>query len=506
VVPYDQVARVEVDADGLVHLALDPSTTPFHRLVLAGIAKDLKHDHASSYRRRARIERNVSVAALALWMPLALVLRAVFPDLSIVMPMGVAVSASLILHLTRRDIAAKLVLFNRSAEQTRDELLADLRYRLAPGRLRTAAALIEVPAPQAAPWGMEDRREPESGSLKGLFATAGVMAAVTTVAILIGKNVLFSSPTDPQAMWSDRTEREPQANATSTTNAASAITPDSTPVIPPPPPCVCDRADSPLWDEGVPRMSVLAHNRPGTTSYDRPSVYPEIAVVNNTSEDLVDIVMVVDFMLGPRDGNKARVVDKQDLFWEGHLAPGKAVKWRVRGRGDDFVVRSFIEGMLGQDAKSAPADAFYKLSMTANTPSVRVHGTKMLAYLGDERVAEGLDKLRQEGREEWSDTVEQIAAAAHALRVCSVQSAVDPGDSTSLVVKACVYNAGAVRASRPWMTATATLESSTSVGRWSLAEDLPSKTGLITTGTVRVPRTEEDADPRKAAVHVEAGR
>jgi hypothetical protein len=513
-VPYEQVARVDVDGDGLVHLTLDASCTPYSRLVLAGLARDPAFDHVASHRRRARIERNVTLAALLAWIPVALILRAAAPDLSAIIVMGIAASSAAVLHMVRRDVASKVVLFNRSTQQVRDELLRELRYRLAPGRVRTHLVPSDVPAPEAAPAALGEPEGEEAGSLRGLFATAGIVAAAAAIAILVGKNLLFSAQ-EPEAQWGkDQSEawaflnREPApaSDALASSSGASAIAPDPTPIIPPPPPCSCDRADSPLWSDGVPRMSVLAHNRPGPTSHDRPSMYPEIAVVNNSSEDLKDIVMVVDFILGPRDGRKARVLDKQDLFWEGRLGPGRAVKWRVRGRGDDYSVTSFVSGMLGQeDAKPAPADEFYKLSMTANTPSVRLHGTKMLAYLGDERVGEGLEKLRQEGREEMADTIEQIGMAARPLRVCSVRSEVDPKNAGQLVVKACVFNASRAEVTRPMVTARAKLSDASSEARWSLPEDLPSKTGVITTGTVAVPGA-EDGDPRDAMVWVGAER
>ncbi|MCL2823647.1 MAG: hypothetical protein FWD57_06620, partial [Polyangiaceae bacterium] len=351
-------------------------------------------------------------------------------------------------------------------------------------------------------------RGSDVGSLRGLFAVAGVMAAVSAVTILIGKNLLFSSPTEHQANWNgpDNSRYQSQPASAPFASSAASIDPDPVPVIPPPPPCMCERADSPLWSDGVPRMSVIAHNRPGTTSYDRPSVYPEIAVVNNSSDDLKDVVMVVDFLLGPRDGRKARVIDKQDLFWEGRLGPGKAVKWRISGRGDDYVVKSFVDGTIGQGTKPAAADAFYTLTMTANTPSVRLHGAMMLAYLGDARVVEGLEKLRREGRPEQEDMVLQIEAASQALRVCSVYSAPDPGDASKLVVKACVYNSASVDATRPWVTARAQFGSVSSDARWPLPEDLRSKTGLITTGSIRVPSSGDDIDPRTAVVRVEATR
>ena len=516
-VPYEQVARVEVDGDGLVHLTVDASCTPYSRMVLAGLVRDPSFDHVASHRARARIERNVTLAALVVWIPVALMLRAAAPNMSALFVMGIAASIGALLHIVRRDVAAKLVLFNRSSEQVRDELLSELRFRLAPGRVRSMPMPSDVPAPEAAPAALGEPEGAEAGGLRGLFVTAGVVGAAAAIAILVGKNLLFSSPPEPDAQWGkdqdqawawlDRDEKAASSNENASTNAAASIAPDPTPIIPPPSPCSCDRSDSPLWADGLPRMSILAHNRPGPTSYDRPSVYPEIAVVNNSSEDLKDIVMVVDFLLAARDGRKARVVDKQDLFWEGRLAPGKAVKWRVRGRGDDYSVTSFVSGMIGQDdVKTAPADAFYKLSITANTPSVRLHGTKMLAYLGDERVSEGLEKLREEGREDMADTVEQIALAARPLRVCSVSAQLDPNNKGQMVVKACVFNAGPTEVPQAMVTAHAKLLDASNENRWALREGLRSKTGIITAGTVEVPRADDAADPKTTMVRVVAER
>jgi len=516
-VPYEQVAGVDVDGDGLVHLTVDASCTPYSRLVLAGLMRDPEFDHVASHRRRMRIEHRVSLAAMVSWIPIALALRAVAPDLSAFFVMGIAASASALLHMIRREVASKLVLFNRKNEQVRDELIRDLRHRLAPGRVRSMPAPSEVPAPEAAPAALGEVEGTEAGSLRGLFATAGVVAAVAAIAILVGKNLLFSSPAEPDARWGedvdnawawlDQDSTPASSHPDPRTSAASSIAPDPTPVIPPPAPCTCERADSPLWRAGVPRMSIISRNRPGRTSYDRPSVYPEIAVVNNSSQDLEDIVMVVDFILSPREGRKARVLGKQDLFWEGRLGPGKAVKWRVRGRGDDFSVTSFISGMIGQDdLKSAPADTFYKLAMTANTPSVRLHGTKMLAYLGDERVTEGLEKLRSEGQEEMTDTIEQIAIASRPLRVCSVRTEVDSEEEDKLNVKACVFNAGASEVPRPFVVAHAKLLDASREARWELREGLPARKGIITTGQVDVPQPDGDAAPAATMVQVFAER
>lgn len=493
-VPYDKIAQVRVDRDGLVHLVIDPSCTPYHRLVLAGLVRDHKVDHVSSHRLRMRVAHRTTLVALVAWIPIAMVLRWTAPNLSAIIVMATAACVSLALHWMRQEIATRWVLFNASTQQLRDQLIAELRYRLAPGKVELAsddAALVDNSKDSDIEGKWARHADSPEASLRGLFVTVGVVAAAAVLAILIGKNLLFSSSQNEQAWGSDLQEAWGFLESRSTgaptgilSSEASTMVADPTPLVEPAPPCACERSDSPLWSDGVPRMSIISTNRPGTTSPERPSVYPEIAIVNNASTDLKDIVMVVDFLYSGGPDQKPRVVDKQDLFWEGVLAPGKAVKWRVRGRGDDFRVNSFIKGQLGQDMlEPAPADAFYKLVMTANTPSVRLHGAKMLAYLGDSRVTEGIEKLRQEHREEMTSTIDQIAQATRALRVC--HTTVEPADQTSkLRVTACVFNAGATIARKPLVTAQVVREGEGVESRWSLPEDLAPNTGVVTKGIV----------------------
>lgn len=515
VVPYEKVARVQVDDDGLVHLDLDPTCTPYNRLVLAGLARDRNFDHAMSHRRRQRIAHRVTIAALVAWIPLAMMLRWMMPNLAAILVMAMSACVSIALYFTREHIATKLVLFGSATQQVRDELISELRYRLSPGKVQigwnAAGALSQQPSATAQPSALGEPDEVQGGSLRGLFATAGLVAAAAAVAILVGKNLLFSSEQPQHAWGSDLQEAWEFARSEPVSNAGQqpskqivqpAISADPTPVIVPAPACTCDRADSPLWIGGIDRMTILSSNRPGTTSPERPSVYPEIAIVNNSATDLRDIVMVVDFLHGGADGQKPRIVDKQDLFWEGVLAPGKAVKWRVRGRGDDFTVTSFVTGQLGDSGiEPAPADAFYKLAMTANTPSVRVHGTKMLAYLGDPRVTEGLDKLRSEPQsgqseeqaEQLATTLDQIATAARPLRVCSTIVEKSLQNPQQFVVKACVFNAGDTPIDQSLITAQANFNDNVVHNRWTLTDKLAPHSGVITKGTVQLPWDNADA-------------
>jgi len=460
--------------------------------VLAGLMHDSTFDHRTSHRRRARIERNISLAALVVWIPIALAVSAIVPSLSSVLAAALALTVSGILHTVRGDIASRLVLFSRQSEMIRDELLAELSLRLPAGRLREQVAPA-MPAP-AVPAELREVDASEPGSLRGLFVTAGVAAAAAAVAILVGRALMVAAPEpvaandDPWVVVSGTTL--PAAHVPSSSSAPIVADPAKPkPVLPA---CVCERADSPLWKDGIPRLSVVARNRPGTTSKDRPSMYPEIAVVNNTAEDLKDVVLTVDFLLGGGEGRKPRVLDTKDLFWEGRLGPGKAVKWRVKGRGDDYRVKSFVAGLLGEPgAKPAPADAFYELSTTARTPAVRVHGVTMLAWMGDSRAAEALEKLRRDSRGEFVETLDQIGEAARPLRVCAVRANAAADVPQSLRVEACVFNAGTEGRESPLITARSRLADQVHESRWTVDATIAPGTGVLTSGTVAMPEGEQ---------------
>lgn len=490
-VPYDQVARVLVDTAGLVHLRLDPSCTPYNKLVLAGLVRDADFDHAVSYRRRAAVEQGVSLAALLAWVPLAFGLRTLAAPLSPVLLLAIAATVSGIVHTLRRDIARRLVLFGPQTKRLRTEFIAQLALCVGHERLVRGPAEEPVRSVTAQP-PVDESEVAEAGGLKTLFATAGVVAAIALVAIVLGKNLLFTIPTPST---SSLLTPEPWSPASPTDNTVRAalsqgggVAPGSTPRAPGfvLPSCTCEHPDSPLWNDGIPLLSVLARNRPAAVEPARPTVRAEIAVVNNGSDDLKDVMLVVDFM-GKKDGTgPVRVLGQKGLYQEGKLRPGEAIKWRVKGRGDDFAVTSFVSGKLGDPGiNPAPADAFYKL-LFAHTPVVRAHGAMMLAYLGDGRTREAVEKLEREGNPETLPTLAQIADAARLLRVCSVKIAPAPGPATALRLEACVFNASTETRNRPMITARVRTGQERMETRWEVEASLTAGTGVRTSGVIEV--------------------
>ena len=211
--------------------------------------------------------------------------------------------------------------------------------------------------------------------------------------------------------------------------------------------CECKRVDSPLWNYGVGQLSVLLSPRrgdvdttwasPGETYAIREAALPpapgthtdpgaltefdnsvrddpsnerapqaddtteparapvsfemDLAVVNNGSTTLDTVDLVVTF--ARRDAqNRRRAITERGLHWPGQLAPGRAVKWRVRASGTELRVDTRIAADLGQPVPVAEADVFYALR-EARLDAVRVHAAMMLAYLGDDRARDVLATL-----------------------------------------------------------------------------------------------------------------
>ena len=208
--------------------------------------------------------------------------------------------------------------------------------------------------------------------------------------------------------------------------------------------CTCQRTDSPLWRGGIPTLSVIPiakHPRPGdpfgvvAPDLDRKKVprYDfDVAVVNNSSEPIVDTKLVLTFARRNKAGERTNVTDR-GLFFEGELGPGRSVKWSVKAPGSELKIDVSESGMLGGKVAPAPADAFRRL-LSSSKPAIRLHAATMLAWLGDPaalEVARGLGELGG-GEEAFR---RRVIRAASPLRVCDVSY------EENGTLNACVFNA-----------------------------------------------------------------
>ncbi|MBK8254331.1 MAG: hypothetical protein IPK82_16890 [Polyangiaceae bacterium] len=212
---------------------------------------------------------------------------------------------------------------------------------------------------------------------------------------------------------------------------------------PPPRPerCFCERADSPLWREGIPVLSVFT-----TTGPDAPITVPEakldehdnpvfnyhLAVVNNGARTIDETRVVLTY--ARRDSQNRRVaVTDRGLYWGLPLGPGKAVKWVTEGPGTEVRIDKSEQGTLQErNIPVAPADAFFALTK-AKHRVVRMHAAMMLAYHHDSRAVEAISLIGPPmGVESW--TIRRIQAAARPTVACDIQ--VSEGQ-----LSVCVFNA-----------------------------------------------------------------
>src|SRR6202000_2556048 len=101
----------------------------------------------------------------------------------------------------------------------------------------------------------------------------------------------------------------------------------------------CRRSDSLLWQSAIPRLSVLTlsqHVRRGREEDERQDknyLELDIGIVNNSSDPMRDVSLVVEFFeRDPPPSNKRYSSATRPLFFEGPLAPGQAIKCGVDAR------------------------------------------------------------------------------------------------------------------------------------------------------------------------------
>jgi hypothetical protein len=204
--------------------------------------------------------------------------------------------------------------------------------------------------------------------------------------------------------------------------------------------CLCQRADSPLWKDGIPVLSVLtfegdegalseATARPDRAGW--PQFAFDLAVVNNGARALHDVRVTLTFARRTQAGRRVGAVDR-GLFWGGVLAPGHAVKWRVAAPGSEMSVDASVTGTLAEaNLDPAPPDAFFELG-SSRFRAVRLHGAAMLAYLRDPR-AQALGRAIAVAGVGDADLLGRIRRAAAPVFACDVRR-----DGARL--EACVFN------------------------------------------------------------------
>lgn len=288
--------------------------------------------------------------------------------------------------------------------------------------------------------------------------TAATLAAALLTALFTGTRLLRREDARERALVAAEVRSSRPANAAPSGAPAeisnAPVTPNPTapslsePPAPPESPtaepgnelspernCLCDRADSPLWAESLPRLSALLLDSRVIPRETHARLEVDVAVVNNGDDPISELTLHVVF--SERRGSRNETTKERPLFFEGPLAPGQAIKWTTEARGDSFRVLAPDFGKLGQNGEgAAPREAFRALLDARNRP-VRLHAVRVMSYLGDSSAHDEALKLKDAYRARETPFLRRVLAATGELRVCDVELKTGPDAS----VGACVHNA-----------------------------------------------------------------
>lgn len=461
-VPYTAV-RGLVREGRLLHLALDPAVvTPYNRFALARFADEAGEVLARAQASRARARW----AAAILPAPAGALAGALVPEAlagGVLGRLSVGAVAAIVTWAALRGALAWQAWGGPFSDRLRDRFEAELSERLAltpatpvpppasavprrasalPPRERFAAPpritpepvpiVAAGPAPRAllaAPGSPLPIRPPRLH--RSVVAAIAAAVALVLVVAFLGR---FGGERTP-----------PPAVPLLVAGIGPAVRSIGLDVRAPPEParCLCVRADSPLWKDGVPQLSVLTFEGDEGETGD-PAPHPDrrgfpkykfdVAIVNNGARGLRDVRLTLTFARRTASGKRVGAVDR-GLFWEGVLSAGHAVKWHVAAPGNEVRTDVSVSGTLAaQNLDPAPADAFFALT-SARVRAVRVHGAVMLAYLRDPR-AEGAVRALAAQSGSDADLLARVHRAAAPVFACSIQR-------TPERLSACIFNGSA---------------------------------------------------------------
>jgi hypothetical protein len=502
VVPWAHVKEAWDDGETL-RIALDSPRVPHHRLVLAHLTRDLEMTHDRVHRGRRETQWLIAGGSALLmavaWPLLAQVGGAVALLSGLVLTFGVVTGAVAIASSLGRNA----LVGGPDQAAVRRAFFEQIRRHLPKTAIRADEALSPTPAVSAAPPPLVEAPTPlfaRFGELGSALLAAGATAVIALLVVSVSGRFMTGTDQAPR----DEASARP----------ATAIAPSALPTVVPPPapafetlePCTCQYPASPAIPTRVPRVSLLSTVLRQNRDPRRPSLSVEVAAVNNGATPLKDVTGAVTFLTpGARPEEPMRVRGEKGIYYEGPLAPGAAVKWRVGGRGIEYRAAVTTDDVLDDDG-TAPADAFAAL-LSAHTRSVRMHAAAMLAKKRDERARGAIEKLREDARSDEAPVLASLERAVAPVFACDLELT---QEGASAGVSACVMNTGDAP--------TSPLSARVSVSRRGpVGEDvasqladavlgrafiLPARAGGRVRGTAMIPASIKDVD---VEVRVEEG-
>jgi hypothetical protein len=435
-VPYVAI-RGLVRKGRMLLLALDPAVaTPYNRFALTRFSDDPTEALVGACRARARAR----AASLLAPLPMGLLATAVTPRALVSGAVGLAALGAVAAVATwsvLREIAGWISWGGPISDRYQEALEVELSRRL--GLAPAPVAPLWQPPPEPEP----PDQDPADASALPTWARAPSRTALLVAAIAIAvvgvmaflKRYSAPSPTAPPAY-----ARIESGIGASVRRIAERARIEEEPPLPS---CVCERAESPLWKDGVPVLSVVltslrddglldpppappssapavpaappkepeaaqaeAPSAPKTTKSKRKrkgkkpkkadndvraeeavDVFRydfDLAVVNNGRTPLNEVRVVVTFARRSPEGKRVGITER-GLYWGRELGPGRSVKWHVTAPGTEMRIDSEAAALGAvAEGEAAPADAFFELT-SARSQAVRDHAALMLAYLRDPR-------------------------------------------------------------------------------------------------------------------------
>lgn len=452
-VPWSSVLHTALEGDELF-LEVDVSVTPLNRLCLTAFSAGEEQLPPEESRRRRLVVR-IASAGLALTAALAAFAGArgagATPSLSLSVSAAVLTALAVLAVGFWADRFIATPVPRLTGDAAREAFLGQLSlYRAAPTRAPAA------PPPARPPLVFYfEKLIPRTTAAVVITLSAALLGTLlTTRVIVLDEGTTRRSErssgraTEPE----ERLEPAPLEQAAETSVTPAVLSKSASKAASAPPPagdavrlgeaCRCVRSDSALWQEPIPRLSLLVlsqRTRKGhgeDENHRKKYLEVELGVVNNGKTDVPEVSLLVEFFeRDPPPSNKRYSVSTRPLFFEGPLRPAQAIKWSVEGQGVEFEVHNPVPGDVGPFGDdAAPSNLFAEL-LTAHHRPVRLHAAMMLTFLSDPRARDAVLELREALREDEAPYLNRLIQAQAPVKVCKLQVA--PARQSG---SACLFN------------------------------------------------------------------
>lgn len=448
-VPWTSIQEAHVEGTQVL-VTFDHRLTPLNRLLLMHFVTGQALPPEELVKRRLVVRLAAVSAALSAGLILSASLLRSWPEVG-------AGAAILVAALAAALLVGVGFFVDRNLASQGDELGALASFALE--LTHYLPSVVHLPRPPEA-----SRKFPEISELQGLLPRTTLAIVITLTAGALGVLLVARWVTTDESAVARVTHR--MLAATSINQPASGLPiplPRSAPAqssrttaptakgaampggIALGSECACQRADSLLWAEAIPRLSLVVlgqrtrQGRGPEENLRKRYLELDLAVVNNSNEPIREVALLVLFFErdSSSDGKRTQV-DTRPLFFEGPLVPGQAIKWSMEAEGTEFTVENPFRGPIGTDGEyAAPPSRIAELLQAKNRP-VRLHAAMLLAFLGDARAREGALTLREALREDEASYLTRVLHATAEMRVCQLQVV---GSGRTRSVSACIFNA-----------------------------------------------------------------